>query len=263
MEKMIQALFDSESAAFKGLKAIQDLKITQDISLGETYILSKDTDGNIAIRSAKDDADGYSAIGGGIIGGLIGLLAGPLGFLVGIGAGMVAGAAGDTVRAEGVSDYLDQIGENIPEGKSVLVAHVWEDWEVPVNTALEPFTTDVYRMNIDEHVFVPAKTGLDKLNGEITNAETAYLAANDDDEKAIWNEKLLLLKIKREQLLEKLNENTVHQEKQYEQWVDNHHQHNADKGHIEKVLHDKEKHDRLESRIAEQKTRLEDLRKNR
>ena len=259
---MIQALFDSERDAFKGLKAIQDLGAKQDISLGETYILSKDEDGNATIRSAKDEANGYSTIGGGIIGGLIGLLAGPLGFLVGIGAGMVVGAAGDTVRAEGVSDYLDQVAENVPGGKSVLVAHVWEDWEVPVNTALEPFTADVYRMNIDEHVLVPAKTELDKLNEEITSGETAYLAA-DDDEKAILNEELLLLKIKREQLLGKLNENSAHQEKQYAQWVDNHHLNNMDKGHTEKVIHDKEKHDRLESRIAEQKARLEDLRKNR
>ncbi|MGY0036959.1 hypothetical protein [Pedobacter sp. NJ-S-72] len=141
MEKIIQALFSTEAEAFKAMQAIQQLDASQEVSLGESYILSKDNDGNTAIRSAKDEAEGYSAIGGGIIGGLIGLLAGPLGFLVGIGAGMVAGSVGDTVRAEGVSDYLDKVSANIPNGKFLLIAHVWEDFEIPVNTVLDPLTS--------------------------------------------------------------------------------------------------------------------------
>jgi len=260
MEKMIQALFVNETDAFKGLKAIQELAAGQDISLGETYVLSKDVNGSVAIRSAKDQAEGYSAIGGGIIGGLIGLLAGPLGFLVGIGAGMVAGAAGDTVRAEGVSDYLDRVSENIPAGGSVLVAHVWEDWETPVDTALQPFTNDIYRMPITDDVFVHAQSELDQVNAEIVDAETGYLGADDSD-KSAWNEKLLLLKIKRESLLNQFNGKNEHQERQYTEWVDQHH-HHLDRG-VDKVLHDKEKHDRLESRIAEQKARLAQLKENR
>ncbi|MBB5637847.1 putative membrane protein [Pedobacter cryoconitis] len=214
MEKIIQALFNTESEAFKAMQAIQQLDAAQDVSLGESYILSKDALGNTAIRSAKDEAEGYSAIGGGIIGGLIGLLAGPLGFLVGIGAGMVAGSVGDTVRAEGVSDYLDKVSVNIPNGKSLLIAHVWEDLEIPVNSVLEPLTADVRRINVDDEAFVPAPA------------------------------KLVALR-----------------EDQLSRWVDNHHQHNADRGIIDP--HSKEKHDRLESRIADQKSRLEQLRKDR
>jgi len=160
MEKIIQALFNTESEAFKGMDALHQLEASQDISLGESFILSKDKKGNTAIRSAEDEAEGFSAIGGGIIGGLIGLLAGPLGFLVGIGAGMVAGAAGDTIRAEGVSDYLDSVSVNIPSGKSLLIAHVWEEWETPVDTVLHPLTKDISRMNVDDEVFVPAAAKL-------------------------------------------------------------------------------------------------------
>jgi uncharacterized membrane protein len=260
MERMIQALFSTEAEAFKGLLAIQQLNEVQDISLGEFYVLSKDENGGTSIRSAKDEAEGYSAIGGGIIGGLIGLLAGPLGLLVGIGAGMVAGAAGDTVRAEGVSDYLDKVSVNIPNGKSLLVAHVWEDWETPIDTVLAPLTTEVYRLNIDDEMFVPAQTTLDSLNSQIKDAETEYLSA-DEAHLSEQNEKLLLLKIKREDLLRKLSSNAEHQEKQYTTWVENGHGHQAD--HIDLALHNKEKHDLLGSRIAEQKARLEMLRKNR
>lgn len=261
MERMIQALFSNETDAFKGLLAIQQLDAAQDISLGESYVLTKDENGSTSIRSAKDEAEGYSAIGGGIIGGLIGLLAGPLGLLVGIGAGMVAGSAGDTVRAEGVSDYLDQVSARIPNGKSLLVAHVWEDWETPINTVLEPVAEEVLRLNINDEVFVPALSELESLNKEIRDAETEYLAARDEDQSE-WNEKVLVLKIKREALLKGLSGNADHQEKQYSVWVENHHKHQADKG-VDWAIHNKEKHDLLESRIAEQKTRLELLRKNR
>jgi uncharacterized membrane protein len=260
MERMIQALFSTETDAFKGLLAIQELSAVHDISLGEFYVLSKDENGVTSIRSARDEAEGYSAIGGGIIGGLIGLLAGPLGFLVGIGAGMVAGAAGDTARAEGMSDYLDRVSANIPNGKSLLVAHVWEDWETPVNTVLAPLTSEVHRLDIDDEIYSPALTEIEELNAKIRHAETEFLSA-DEMHHHEMNEKLLLLKIKREELLRKLSGNAEHQEKQYTTWVDNAHGHQAD--HIDQALHNKEKHDRLESRIAEQKARLELLRKNR
>jgi len=214
MEKIIQALFDTEPEAFKAMQAIQQLDASQEVSLGESYILSKDKDGNTAIRSAKDEAEGYSAIGGGIIGGLIGLLAGPLGFLVGIGAGMVAGSVGDTVRAEGVSDYLDKVSANIPNGKFLMIAHVWEDSEIPVNMVLDPLTLHINRTNVDDESFIPAPA------------------------------KLVALR-----------------EDQLSRWVDNHHQHNADRGVMDS--HAQEKHERLETRIAEQKSRLEQLRKDR
>ncbi|WP_158797442.1 DUF1269 domain-containing protein [Pedobacter sp. L105] len=260
MERMVQALFDTDNEAFKGLLALQQLDSAQDISLGEYYVLSKDEAGSISINSAKDQAEGYTAIGGGIIGGLIGLLAGPLGLLVGIGAGMVAGAAGDTVRAEGVSDYLDTVSANIPNGKSLLVAHIWEDWEAPIDTVLQPLTSTIYRTNLEDEVFVPAQTELERLHTEIEKAETGYLAAEEEDLPE-WNEKLLLLKIERENLIRKLSGQAEHQEKQYETWVATH-EHQLDRG-ISGTLHDKDKHDRLESRIAEQKSRLEMLRKNR
>ncbi|MCX2477820.1 DUF1269 domain-containing protein [Pedobacter sp. MC2016-15] len=260
MERMIQALFSTEKDAFKGLLAIQELSAVHDISLGEFYVLSKDENGGVSIRSAKDEAEGYSAIGGGIIGGLIGLLAGPLGLLVGIGAGMVAGAAGDTARAEGMSDYLDRVSANVPNGKSLLVAHVWEDWETPVDTVLEPLADEVHRFDIDEEIYSPALSEIEDLNAKIKHAETEFLTA-DEAHHHEMNEKLLDLKIKREDLLKRLSGNVDHQEKQYTTWVENGHSHQAD--HVDEAIHQKERHDRLQSRIAEQKARLEQLRKNR
>lgn len=153
MEKIIHALFDNEVEAFKGLQALQQLDQVNDLSLGESYLLSKNEAGETSIRSAKDKAEGSGVVGGALVGGLIGLLAGPLGFIVGVAGGMIAGSAGETLRAEDRSDYLDVVSANIPAGKSLLVAHVWEDWETPVDTVLKPIALEVVRFEVNDKVF--------------------------------------------------------------------------------------------------------------
>ncbi|MBB2149350.1 DUF1269 domain-containing protein [Pedobacter gandavensis] len=253
MEKMIQALFNTEVEAFKGLKALQELNLTHDISVGETYILTRDEDGKVNIRSAKNESAGNGALTGGVIGGLIGLLAGPLGFIVGLAGGIIAGSAGETLKAEGVSDYLDQISTNIPDGKSVLIAHVWESWETPVDALLGPLSVELKRFNLDEKVFVPAKTELDKLQSDIEVAE-AKLKEVGESEKADWENTLANLKAKRAALEDKLKTHHAHQEKQYEEWIS--------QSPAEQQVEDAEKQARLENRIKKQKTRLDELKKD-
>jgi uncharacterized membrane protein len=253
MEKMIQAVFNNEVDAFKGLQAIQELAAVKDISLGETYVLTKDEAGKTAIRSAKDDEQGAGALGGGLLGGLIGLLAGPIGLIVGVAGGMIAGSAGETLRAESVSDYLDAVSANIPNGKSVLVAHVWEDWETPINAVLLPLTDEISRYNLDEQVYVPVQTEMSKIDEDIKEAETKYLEA-DGGTKAEWNQSLEALRDKRDNLKRKLNVNVDHQEKQFQSWIDH---------HKDEVEGDQERQDRLKKRLEEQQLRLASLRRQR
>lgn len=251
---MIQVLFNTEVEAFTGLQALQQLDHTSDVSLGQTYILTKDMDGKTALRSAKDKAEGTGIVGGGLIGGLIGLLAGPLGFLVGVAGGMIAGSAGETLKAEDVSEYLDKVSSNIPKGKSLLIAHVWEDWETPVDAVLQPLSSDIKRFNVHEEMFVPAQSELSKTNDAIKEAENKYLEAQGA-EKADWNATLTALRAKREKLQTQLDANSDQQEKQYQLWLNN--------AHPSDDLTSEEKRARLAKRIEEQKTRLEQLKRDR
>lgn len=254
MEKMIQALFNNDVEAFTGLQALQQLALTKDISLGETYVLSKDEEGKTSLRSAKDKSEGTGIISGGMVGGLIGLLAGPLGFLVGVAGGMIAGSASETLHAEEVSDYLDTVSANIPKGKAVLVAHLWEDWETPVNSVLLPLTQDLKRFDVHEQVFIPVQSELARTNDAIKEAETNYTKA-EGAEKEDWNATLGNLRTKRENLQKKLNDNLDLQEKQYQTWINNAHPAEGEPSEEKKAL--------LQSRIEEQKTRLEQVKRNR
>jgi uncharacterized membrane protein len=253
MEKMIQAIFNNEVEAYKGLQAIEQLGAAKDISLGDSYVLTKDENGKTSIRSAKDENQGAGALGGGLLGGLIGLLAGPLGLIVGVAGGMIAGSAGETLRAESVSDYLDAISSNIPNGKSVLVAHIWEDWETPLNTVLLPLTDQISRYNLDEQVYVPVQTEMSKISEDIKEAEIKFLEA-DGSTKAEWNKSLEELRSKRDNLQNKLNVNVDYHEKQFQSWID-HHQ--------DELEGDEARRARLKKRLEEQQSRLAALRKNR
>jgi len=153
MEKIIHAIFDNEVNAFKGLKALQELDLIHDLSLGESYLLTKNDAGETSIISAKDKEEGAGMVGGGLVGGLIGLLAGPLGFIVGIAGGMIAGSAGETLRAEKRSDYLDVVSDSIPKGAWLLIAHVWEDWQTPVDAVLQPIAKEIRRFEVLDNVF--------------------------------------------------------------------------------------------------------------
>ncbi|EDM35799.1 hypothetical protein PBAL39_06456 [Pedobacter sp. BAL39] len=254
MEKMIQALFDTEEDAFKGLQVVQQLDVVKDLSIGEIYVLAKDLDGKIAIRSAKDTSEGMAAVGGGILGGLLGLLAGPLGLIVGVAGGMIAGAAGETLKAEELSDYLDDIAANIPDGKAVLIAHIWEDWETPLDTMLSPLTTDIRRFSINEKFFLPVQTEMDKLEADIIVADQK-LGASTAQDGAEWEATLVDLKRKKAALQNKMDKHHDYREKTYREWVDQHPQ------SLEE--HDLERKTRLEKRISEQKHRLEQLRRDR
>lgn len=254
MERMIQALFDTEADAFKGLQILQQLDTAKDLSIAETYVLTKDLSGQVSIRSAKDESEGMSAVGGGVLGGLLGLLAGPLGLIVGVAGGMIAGAAGETLKAEEVSDYLDDIAANIPEGKSVLIAHIWEDWETPLDTMFSPLTADLRRFSINEKFFLPVQTEMDKLNTDILVAQQK-LEESNEGEKAEWEATLVELRRRKAAIQNKMDKHHSYREQTYREWIDQHPQ------SLEE--HDAERKARLEKRIREQKTRLEQLRRDR
>ncbi|PYF71521.1 hypothetical protein [Pedobacter nutrimenti] len=254
MEKIIQVLFNNEVEAFTGLQALQQLDLTKDISLGETYVLSKDENGKTAIKSAKDKSQGSGIIGGGLLGGLLGILAGPLGFIVGLAGGMIAGSAGETLHAEDVSDYLDAVSANVPNGKSVLVAHVWEDWETPVNTVLLPISRELKRFKVQDEVFIPAQTELGKINSAVQQAEYKLNQAKDN-ELSEWKATLTDLKKQQKDLQGKLDKNLALQETQYQQWIEKTKNTDSEQTH--------EQQSRLKERAGAQKSRLEQIKKNR
>ena len=136
MNKMMVAVFDSESAAFDGLSALKELHRSGDISLYSTAVVTKDTAGKLAVKQAADQGPLGTGLGM-LTGSLVGLLAGPAGVAVGASLGALTGLLFDLNKSGTDVGFIDEVSKSITPGKAAVLADVDEGWTTPVNTRLE------------------------------------------------------------------------------------------------------------------------------
>ena len=144
MNKILVAVFDTETAAYEGLSALKDLNASGDITLNATAVIAKSADGALGLRQAAEQGPGSTALGL-ITGSLIGLLAGPLGLALGATAGGLTGLLLDLRRAGMSEEFVQEVSEKLAPGKSAVLADMDETWTVPVDTRLEPLGAVVVR----------------------------------------------------------------------------------------------------------------------
>ena len=71
MNKILVAVFDTETAAYEGLSALKELNASGDITLNATAVITKSADGALNLRQAAEQGPGSTALGL-ITGSLIG-----------------------------------------------------------------------------------------------------------------------------------------------------------------------------------------------
>ena len=171
MNKILVAVFDTETAAYEGLSALKELNASGDITLNATAVIAKSADGALGLRQAAEQGPGSTALGL-ITGSLIGLLAGPLGLALGATAGGLTGLLLDLRRAGMSEEFVQEVSEKLAPGKSAVLADMDETWTVPVDTRLEPLGAVVVR-------YLRAEVEEDQLNREAAQlkAERAQLKA--------------------------------------------------------------------------------------
>jgi uncharacterized membrane protein len=86
MDRMLVVVFDNESKAYEGKKALQQLAGEGSIGLYASAVLTKNADGTSSVKQG-DDAGPLGTLIGTSFGALIGLLGGPAGAAVGAPAG--------------------------------------------------------------------------------------------------------------------------------------------------------------------------------
>jgi uncharacterized membrane protein len=144
MNKMIVAVFDQESAAYKGLSAMNELHAEGSISLYAIGVIAKDGSGNLSIKQAADEGPVGTVIGM-ATGSLIGLLGGPAGVAIGMSLGGMTGMLADLHNAGIDADYADEVSNALAPGKTAVVAEVEEYWVAPVDTRIEALGGMVFR----------------------------------------------------------------------------------------------------------------------
>ena len=143
-DKMIVVIFDNEKKAYEGVKALKDLDAEGSITLYASAVIAKDASGKLTVKQEADQGPLGTGVGL-LTGSLIGLLGGPVGVALGASAGTFGGMLYDFAKVGVGEDFLDEVGQHLQPGKVAVVAEIWEEWVMPVDTRMEAAGGVVFR----------------------------------------------------------------------------------------------------------------------
>ncbi|MEW6404145.1 MAG: DUF1269 domain-containing protein [Chloroflexota bacterium] len=144
MDKMIVVVFDSELKAYDGSRALLELQNEGSINLYAKAVIARDASGRVTVKQQGDMGPVGTAVGL-FTGSLIGLIGGPVGVAIGAGVGMSGGVLYDLVHLGVSEDFLSEVEKSLLPGKAAVVAEVWEEWTLPVDTRMEALGGVVFR----------------------------------------------------------------------------------------------------------------------
>ena len=176
MDKMLVVVFDSELKAYEGSRTLQELQNEGSINLYAKAVIARDAGGKVTVKEQGDMGPVGTAVGL-LTGSLIGLLGGPVGLAIGAYAGTVGGLFYDLGQLTVGGDFLSEVEQSLLPGKAAVVAEVWEEWTMPVDTSMEALGGVVIRRTrgdvVDAQIerdSVALKTDLAELEAEYDQA---------------------------------------------------------------------------------------------
>ena len=204
MDRMLVVVFDNESKAYEGKKALVQLDKEGSIGVYGYAVLAKNADGSATVKQG-DDVGPIGSLLGTSLGSLIGVLAGPAGLAVGASAGLLAGEAFDVNNAGIGADFIDDVAKVLLPNRVAVVAEIDEDWTTPVDTRMEAIGGTVFRRALSE-----VKDSIYEENIAAMKADLAQLKAEhakaQADRKAKLQEKINLLDSRIQSQLQKAKE---------------------------------------------------------
>jgi uncharacterized membrane protein len=178
MDKILVIVFDSESKAHEGSMTLQELQNEGSINLYAKAVIARDASGKVEVKEAGDMGPVGTAVGL-FTGTLIGLLGGPVGLAIGATAGMFGGLLYDSAHLGVGWDFLSEVEKSLLPGKTAVVAEVWEEWTLPVDTRMEALGGVVFRGTRED--FLDTQIARDVA---ATRADLAALEAEFDQADA-------------------------------------------------------------------------------
>ncbi|MGC1362676.1 MAG: DUF1269 domain-containing protein [Silvibacterium sp.] len=149
MDRMLVVVFDNETKAYEGKKALQQLDNEGSIGVYAYAVVAKNVDGTSTVKQG-DDAGPLGTLAGTALGSLIGALFGPVGLAVGATAGLAGGATVDLANAGVGEDFIDDVSKALSPKKVAVVAEIDEDWTTPVDNRMEAIGGTVFRRAISD-----------------------------------------------------------------------------------------------------------------
>ncbi len=170
MDKILVVVFDSELKAYDGSRALQELEDEGAINLYSKAVIARDASGQVAVKQQGDMGPLGTTVGM-LTGSLIGLIGGPVGLAIGAGAGAYGGLLYDLAHLGVGEDYLVEVETSLQPGKAAVVAEVWEEWTLPVDTRMEVLGGVVFRRTRGEVLDAQIERDAAALNAELAELE--------------------------------------------------------------------------------------------
>lgn len=212
MDRMLVVVFDNESKAYKGKKALLQLDDEGSVRVYGYAVLAKHADGKASIKEG-DDAAPIRTLVGTALGTLIGILGGPVGVAVGASAGATLGGTVDFDKARIGDDFLDDVTKALSPNTFAVVAEIEEDWTTPVDTRMEAIGGTVFRRALSDVRDTVNHEEVAAMKADLAQMKAEYAQARVD-RKGKLLEKINRLDSKIEGLLEKAKDRRQAAERQ-------------------------------------------------
>ena len=212
MDRMLVVVFDDETKAYAGKRALMQLDAEGSVSVYAYAVLTKHPDGTTTVKQ-EDDNGPIGTLLGTAFGSLIGLLGGPVGLAIGAATGVIAGAAVDLNNVRVGQDFIEDVTKALGPNKVAVVAEIEEDWTTPVDTRMAAIGGTVFRRALSE-----VKSTIHEENVNAMKADVAQMKAEQAkaqaDRKAKLQEKINKLDSKIQDQLRRAKERREASEKE-------------------------------------------------
>ena len=212
MDRMLVVVFDNESKAYEGKKALLQLDNEGSISVYAYAVLAKHADGTASVKQG-DDAGPLGSLVGTALGSLIGLLGGPAGVAVGAAAGLGAGSAVDIDNARIGDDFIADVTKQLLPTRVAVVAEIEEDWTTPVDTRMEAIGGTVFRRALSDVQHQIHEENVAAMKADLAQMKAEH-AKTHAEHKAKLQEKINQLDSKIQAQLQKAKDSRAAAEKE-------------------------------------------------
>jgi uncharacterized membrane protein len=212
MDRMLVVVFDNETKAYEGERALQQLDSEGSISVYAYAVLAKHADGTATIKQG-DDHGPLGTLLGTSLGSLIGLLGGPTGVAIGATAGFSAGSAADIDNARIGEDFLDDVTKQLLPNRVAVVSEIEEDWTTPVDTRMAAIGGTVFRRALSEARKTSNEEEVAAMKADFAQMKAEHAQAHADH-KAKLQEKINQLDSKIQAQLQKAKDRREAAERQ-------------------------------------------------
>lgn len=212
MDRMVVVVFDNESKAYEGKKALLRLDAEGSIAVYAHAVLAKHADGTVSMKQG-DDSGPIGTLVGTSLGSLIGLLGGPVGLAIGATAGFVGGGIFDLDNVRIGEDFLDDVTKTLTPNKVALVAEINEDWTTPLDTRMEAIGGSVFRRALSDVTAAADQKEVDAMKADLAQLKAEHAQAQAD-RKAKLQDKINKLDSKIQAQIQKAKDRRLAAERQ-------------------------------------------------